>query len=186
MNFIEFLERDEAKERILERKKLTPTVREEIIKLQNQGNTEPLKGVALRKRKSEKEDDNDFVTPRKGLEYLKRNRMVRCMLYDTTTIINDLLFNHLKTKNKRENQARLELAKFVVNTLKFPQEIWLQPISGRLNFIKQFSTTQDGKQISLLLVVVVTKDKQLLTFYDYVNDLASANEHRWGKLLYKS
>ena len=168
MNFIEFLERDEAKERLLERKKLTQTEWKKIIKLQNQGNTEPLKGVALRKRKPEKGDENDFVSSQKGLEYLKRNRVVRCMLFDTTTIINELLFDHLRKKNRRENQARLELAKFV------------------LNFIKQFSTTQDGKQISLLLVVVVTKDKQLLTFYDYVNDLASANEHRWGKLLYKS
>ena len=186
MTFIEFWEREGARERLLERKKLTQTEWKKIIKLQNQGNTEPLKGVALRKRKPEKGDENDFVSSQKGLEYLKRNRVVRCMLFDTTTIINELLFDHLRKKNRRENQARLELAKFVVNTLKFPQEIWLQPISERLNFIKQFSTTQEGTQISLLLVVVVTKDKQLLTFYDYVNDLASANEHRWGKLLYKS
>lgn len=50
-------------------------------------------------------------------------------------------------------------AKFAISTLRYPEEIWFQPVNDRLDLIKQFLTVRKGKQI---------------------------NEERRGKLLYKS
>lgn len=179
-------EKKKAKERLLERRRLTPQEREWIEKLKKAKRTDPLPCVPLRKRKAGESYEGDFLTEVAGMNYLKAHRFTRCMLYNTTAIIDDLLFAHLRTKSLDDNQERLEEAKFVINTLRYPEEIWFQPINERLNFIKQFSTIRKGNQIILPLVVVVLPTGQVLTYYDCIENPAEINEKRWGKLLYKS
>ena len=74
-----------------------------------------------------------------------------------------------------------------MNTLLFPQEVWYQPYSKRLVFIKQFKTIKDSEWITLTMTAIVSSiDNELITYYHTIDNAQEAYKDRWGTCMYDS
>lgn len=141
-----------------------------------------LRDIPLRRRSANDVKEDDFIDDEGGREKLTRGPLKS--RYKKAIVKFKYILPHLKTSNDTEEKNRLEDAKFLINTLEYPQEVWEQPYSKRLIFIKQFKTIKNGKWITLNLTAVVRPDRQLLTYYHTIDNPSASYVDRWGKCVY--
>lgn len=174
MNFIEFLERDEAKERLLEKRKNSPR-RTGINKPQNQ-NLPPLKATTFKGAR--------LIDPVAGERLLKSITSIPCGAVGGNITISSHLFTHFDWKTNWQRTKRFRRAKFAIQTMRFPQEVWQDKKNGRLVFVALFQFENNGKQHTLSSVVISDEDFEVFTYFSYINNQQALNEYRKGILLF--
>ena len=126
-----------------------------------------------------------MVPPDKGEALINENREVFCDYLQDTIKIDRLFTDHIKGKGKTRNDRRYGRAKFLLHTLRHPQEVWINDSNGRykgrLTLISQFRDNTTGRVMSVY--IVVARNKKTLTADFFMNDPDDINAKRNGRLL---
>ena len=123
-----------------------------------------------------------MVEVKHGKALFNNNKKVKCIPLGKIIKIDELLTDHLGKKGKGQGEIRYKRAKFVLQTIKYPQEIWFDKESKRYTLIGQFKIKGTDKIISIVVIVVSTMS--VLTCYSSIDNPMAIGKHRKGFLLY--
>lgn len=182
MNLIEALLWCEKVSRLCEKNKgwggnsrPRPQTLQQQTKQDNKANTNELPLLKTTSFKSAKL----FKTPQEGKRYLlncKKLGKLKCFYLGGVEIdIDEIFIEHLDEKKAHQRDKRLKRAKFIIQTIMSPQEIWLDTENGRRTLIGQYKI--EGSTKVLTMIVVLDREMDAITAPSVIGATAQTNRN---------